>query len=551
MNRQCSWGDPFESGRLRTVGRGRLLAVALVAAFSVVACSSGTGPASSSSASVGGGTMSIRMLGDWPTLDPAAALGQPQGGSVSLGIDTAVYDRLVAPGPNGQLLPYLAKSWTVSASYQQVTFNLQPGLECADGTPLTATAIALSFRRFFKSPSVQFAMSGGPWTASPDDAANQITFGFAQPNADALFGFASPNSSVVCPAGVADPSQLSTTAVGSGAYTLTSAVHGDGVTLSRNPRWKWGPGGLTAADLPNTLMLKIVASNTTAANEILTGTLDGGVVVGTDVDRMLANTGLNSVSTSSAKLLPLVMNQTAGHATADPQVRAAIMTAIDPKAWGQAAFPGHATSGTSLFAKTALCYDPATANLVPRYSLDAAKQILKADGYTQDSSGILSKGGQPLAITVLGTQAFFGQGTQYTAAQLTSLGMKVTTADVANSAFGSTYVSGKWDVSVANTSVPNPAPSTFISIVSGPLPPQGTNYAHITDPQLTADVNAAVTAVGSARCPAWAKVQEDALVNYDWLPLATSVVYFFGQKKVTVSMFSTSYLETETLRRLA
>src|ERR1700687_970162 len=535
MNRRSSWGDSLEAGRVRTVGRGRLLAVAFLALIGVVACSSGSSTPPSS-ASAGGGTLTVRLLGDWITMDPSAPVGQPQGGSISLVINMAAYDRLVAPGPNGQILPYLAKSWTVSPSSQQVTFNLQSGLVCADGTPLTATAIANSVEPLLKSPSIQFAMSGGPWTATPNDSANQITFGFAQPNADSVVRFASPFASGVCPAGLANASQLSTTLVGSGAYTLTSAVHGSALNFARNPRWKWGPGGLTTTDLPDTLIMKIIASNTTAANEILTGTLDGGQIVGTDVDRLIANPSLSNVSTSSPKLLPLVMNQTAGHATADPQVRRAIMAAIDPKAWAQAAFPGHATTGTSLFASTAPCYDPSTAQLVPKYDLEAAKQILRAAGYTQDNSGIFTKGGQPLTVTVLGTQGFFGQGTAYTAAQLTTLGMKVITADVTNSAFGAAYVSGKWDVSVANTSAPNPAPSTFMSIVSGPLPPQGTNYAHIVDPQLDADVKTALTAVGAARCPAWAKVQQTGLKNFDWLPLASPVYYFFGQKKVTVSM---------------
>jgi peptide/nickel transport system substrate-binding protein len=490
------------------------------------------------------------LQGDFTNFDPAPPLGTP---NPTTAIITALYDRLLAPGKNGVLLPYLASSWTVAKSAQQITFHLRTGVTCADGSPLTATDVAASLTRFFTSPTSRFALAGGPYTAVGNDAKHTVIFTSAQPNPDNVYGLASPFSGIVCPAGLANPAQLLTNPSGSGPYTLTSAVHGSRVTMTRNPRWKWGPEGLTASQMPETLVQSVVTNETTAANELLTGQLDGSLIVGADVGRLYNDKSITHVQVVWPKILPLVMNQLPGHPTSDPQVRRAIMMAIDPKAWAQAAFPGNpATRGSSLFAPTSPCYDPATRKLRPTYSLAAAKQVLLNDGYTVGSNGKLSKDGQPLAVTVLGATSLWGQGQDYTAAQLTNLGMTVKDMNVDFTVFGPTYVAGKWDVAVAQVSAPNPAPFTFMTIVSGPTPEtSGVNYARIIDPKLDALVATAGKA-GSTNCKAWNAVQEQALKNYDWLPLASPVSYFFGRRSgnahVTADLRSSSYIEGETVR---
>ena len=76
---------------------------------------------SSKAATSKGGTFVERELSDFATLDPLA----PSGNNPDLGIETALYDRLVAPGPNGTVVPYVATSWTMSPSAKSITFNLR------------------------------------------------------------------------------------------------------------------------------------------------------------------------------------------------------------------------------------------------------------------------------------------------------------------------------------------------------------------------------------------------------------------------------------------
>jgi peptide/nickel transport system substrate-binding protein len=491
------------------------------------------------------GTFVERELSDFATLDPSA----PSGNNPDLGIENALYDRLVAPGPNGTVVPYVATSWSVSPSAKSITFNLRTDVRCTGGPILTATDIAKSFDRLFKSPGVEFALTGGPFTAVPDNAKHRITFTSQSPAPSAVYGFASPFAAIICPAGLAHPSELMNHAFGSGPYTLVSATHNVGVVMKRNPAWKWGPDGLTSKDLPAKLDEEVIANDTTAANELETGTLNGAQIAGTNVTRLLQDKSLVSVSTESPKTLPLVMNESPGHVTDDPQVRLAIMTAINPTDFSNAAFgKGYYSLSPSLFQKSAPCYDPDTANLIPKYSMTNAENILLADGYTS-SGGVLSKGGAPLDITVLGVPDIDGtDGNQYIAAQLTALGMTVTTLNEPTLAtYGGYYVPGKWDVTVVDMSAPNPAPSTFMSLLSGALPPTGTNYAYDTDATLTAAVTSAEAATGKASCPAWDDVQTVALRDYDLLPLSSPKAFWFGQKGATVQFFSPTYLETETL----
>lgn len=531
---------------------GGVLSAVAVAALIASCSTTPSASSSSSSSSSGGGEFVIRETSDWQTLDPSS----PSGPNPDLDIITALYDRLVAPGPNGTILPYVAKSWSISPSAKSITFNLRSGVVCSDGTALTASDIAKSFDRLFKSPGVEFALTGGPFTAVPNNSKNEITFTSQNPSPSALYGFASPFAGIICPAGLtaiqSNPSALVTHAYGSGPYTLVSATHNVGVILKRNPKWNWGPEGLTWKNLPSTLDEEVIPNDTTAANELETGTLDGGKIAGTDVSRLLQDKSLIHVVTEAPKVLPMVMNESSGHVTSDPQVRKAIIEAISPQAFSNAAFGnGFYALGSSIFLKGAPCYDSATANLVPKYSLSAAKQVLLNDGYTAGSNGTLTKGGHPLSVTVLGTPDILGSdGTQYIAAQLTSLGMTVTTLNEPSiSQFGAYYLPGKWDVTVVDMSAPNPAPSTFMSLLSGATPPNGTNYAYDLDPKVTAAVTAAEAATGSAQCPAWAKVQTVGLQDYDWLPLSSPKEFFFAKKGYTAQFLSPTYIETETLHK--
>src|SRR5262245_30313216 len=105
------------------------------------------GSASASSAFV------INMPVGPATLDPAEECG-----FTDLTITEAVYTRLTQygskPGPNGttqvdpgHIVPYLAKSWTISRGGLVYTFHLRSGVKFSDGTPVDSKAVKFSLER--------------------------------------------------------------------------------------------------------------------------------------------------------------------------------------------------------------------------------------------------------------------------------------------------------------------------------------------------------------------------------------------------------------------
>ena len=90
-----------------------------------------------------------------------------------------------------------------------------------------------------------------------------------------------------------------------------------------------GPNGVTAKDLPENVVFKVVTNETTAANLLLSGSLDLARAAGQDVPRLLEDKSLLNKTTTSFYKYPLIFNQAPTETTSDPKVREALVSAID------------------------------------------------------------------------------------------------------------------------------------------------------------------------------------------------------------------------------
>ena len=218
------------------------LAALLVGVLVIAGCSNST---SGNATTKGGGTVVLRILGQWSSFDLQGATDGAQQVIVS-----ATYDRLLELDSTGHQIPYLAKSWVETPT--SIKFTLRGDATCSDGTPVTATVVANSLKRLVdpatNSTTVRRVFGPGPYTISADDAARSVTFSLGTPFSDLLSGFADPVTGIVCPAGLANPASLKTQMYGSGPYTLVSAVGGDSVTLKLRREWNWATG-TTAKEL--------------------------------------------------------------------------------------------------------------------------------------------------------------------------------------------------------------------------------------------------------------------------------------------------------------
>lgn len=89
-----------------------------------------------------GGTLTVGIYSDIPTLDPHKSTSTITPITFSL-----VYNSLVDLGKNLEVLPSLAERWEVSADGLTWTFHLRPGVKFHNGRPLEAKDVQFSIER--------------------------------------------------------------------------------------------------------------------------------------------------------------------------------------------------------------------------------------------------------------------------------------------------------------------------------------------------------------------------------------------------------------------
>jgi peptide/nickel transport system substrate-binding protein len=222
------------------------LAVTVALASALVgACGLGDGAApGGNQAAERAATLVIARPADSVSLDPALASDLE-----SAEVNLLLYDTLVRHRPeSGELEPWLARAWEVDDAGTAWTFHLRPGVRFSDGTPVDAEAVAWNFARQV-DPHHPFhhghfvAWDGGTVQLVGVEAIDPLTvrMTLAAPYAPFLATLSRAPLAIVSPAaavrsrGAAEPA-----AVGSGPFVLEQWVHGERITLRRNPRY-WGP----------------------------------------------------------------------------------------------------------------------------------------------------------------------------------------------------------------------------------------------------------------------------------------------------------------------
>jgi peptide/nickel transport system substrate-binding protein len=496
---------------------GRSIACLGLAVIASTGCATGF---SQPGAAVAGGTVTVRLNSDWATLDPQG----PTANNIAAQLVMAPYDRLLAYD-GAKIVPYLAKSWKASPS--TINFTLRTDATCADGTPVTATVVANSLKRTFSVFSgVVQEFGPGPYDISADDATATVTIKLGTPNSDAFYFFADPQAGgIVCPAGLANQNSLATTPSGSGPYILQSAVHGDSVNFKLRPEWKWGPRGVTAqtSGFPQTLVFKVVDNPTTATNLLLTGGLDVASITGPDVTRLQNDRSFTQKRTHSFASYTVYFNAFPPHPTADPQVRRALMAALDEQGWNQAANFGLGTLSASFLEPGTVCYDATTAKVYPTGGPAKAKAILEAAGYSAGSDGKLQRNGQPLVVTAVGGNTL-NHGPEYAVNQYASAGITVNAQITDFAAASARTRTGNFDVYFGSNPLDLPVASAGFRYIAGP-----NNFGRTSDPALDAAVQTALSAPDATVCQEWSKVQKLALQDFVAQPVPAPEVSWFSR----------------------
>lgn len=519
----------------------RLAAGVLALGLIVVGC--GGAPAGEESAGATGGpdTFSIRAPQDWDSFD-----FQVDARLMMATVTGPAYDRMVAVPPGGTgYVPYLAESWEQTPT--SITFTMREDAACEDGHILTAADAARSYQRWLdvekRSGAVEESALGGlgsgPWTITVDD---EFTWTIASetPYGNMMQIFST--TGVICPAGfdalAADPRALETGMYGSGPYRLVSAAQGDNVQFALREEWNWGPEGSNPDQLPRELSIRVVAEDTTAANQLVTGELDAATVQGPNASRLVEEPSLAHGTAPNFSVTKLHFNMRDGRpgalsaGAAGDVFREAVFTAVDPQAWNQAEADGRKMALDNSFRPDAECYNPAVVESVPASSIERAREILAGGPFTYEGDRLMLDGA-PFEVEIV-TQTSMAAGPEYLFGVMQQLGMQATLNNLEGAAFGQAILGGNFDIGLTGAARESGLPGIGVQSAIGPPTPDGGNVAAtgFQDARVTELVELASASVGQERCDYWSEWQALVVDRHYLRPLVAEDIDTFSGSMV-------------------
>ena len=318
-------------------------------------------------------------------------------------VQRQVLDSLVFQKDDGSFVPWLAKSWDVSADATAYTFHLRDDVTFTDGEAFDAAAVKANFDRIAdpatKSAQAASMLGGELYQATEVVDPHTVTVRFSKPYAPFLqaastaqLGFYAPQVLAKHSADLAAGGKGIT--VGTGPFELTSYTPNQEIVYTRNADYRWAPQGMKAPAF-RTLRVQILPEASTRSGSVASGEIDlasqlpPNLVAGLD--------GKATVKSVEVPGLPysLFLNEKHG-VFADQRVREAFTRAVDVDAAVKKIFFGQFPRAWSILGPTTPGYDKSLEGARP-FDRKAAEQLLDDAGWTQrGADGIRMKDGRRL-----------------------------------------------------------------------------------------------------------------------------------------------------------
>jgi len=278
----------------RTVSRATTLFVAL--AILLAACTGTTSGGPSGSGAGGakaayGGSVTFAMNSDISNMAPMLS-----GLFVDRHLMYAMYDSLVRVTPKGEIIPWLATKWTVSADGKSYTFTLRTDVKYQDGTAFDADSAKWNLDRYRTTKeSLRLGELAPIDTVTVVDPAT-LKVDLKAPSAPFLSVLVDRSGMMLSrkavEAGGADFTRKAFKA-GSGPFILTEAVKDDHYTFQKNPDW-WGRAA-NGDKLPylDTVIIKPITDGDVRLTNVRTGQVQAtNAVTGKDVPTVKSDSTL-------------------------------------------------------------------------------------------------------------------------------------------------------------------------------------------------------------------------------------------------------------------
>lgn len=377
-------------------------------------------------------------------------------------------ETLVDMNEKNEIMPLLAKSWTVSPDRKKVIFNLQEGVKFHDGTPFNAEAAAFVFNEAKAKKFIYITLLEG-FEKATADSEYELSFHLSAPFAALLPTLGYRPLCIFSPTAYQAKGEagLATQIVGTGPFVHTKYVKGEYTLFEKNKDY-WQKG----KPYFDSVRIVIVPDAATRTAMLERGEIDRTVQLGDlEMIRLERNKNIRVRTVPSTRQFYVVLNHRVAPMN-DPNFRKALNYAIDKAGIVQSVFAGR---GAALMTAPTVTEgvvgytdmrQPGEETIFP-YDVAKAKALLKEAGYeVRDSDGFLKDSrGQRLRLklwTPRGATKGDYQTAQLIQTFLTQLGIGVDLTVMESAAFSSAMNQGpedaKYDMSLLSWGIPTADP---------------------------------------------------------------------------------------------
>ncbi|MFE5033755.1 ABC transporter substrate-binding protein [Streptomyces sp. NPDC056683] len=435
------------------------LAALLTTSVLLTACGSGDdGSGGGSGQAKSGGTLTFAVGSDAGCVDP-----QQVGSNDTIYSVRQLVDSLTDQDPKtGKIVPWLAKSWDISADATTFTFHLRSGVTFSDGSKLTAQVVKDNFDAVPDLGALgtlaEGYLSGVKSTTVVDPLTVKVTF--KQPNAQFLQATSTHSLGIESSASVKKSPQrkCSDGVVGSGPFVLKQYVQNQSITLGKRTGYDWGSSlwSKKGGAYLDKLVFKVVPEAGVRAGSLQSGQVDAISSVGKANEAALKGGQVTLQSRANPGVVFGLGLNNSRPLLKDAKVRQAISAAVDRKQIADTVYPTGTQPATSILAHTTPDYTDLSSDL----ALDTAKakSLLDSAGWKAGSDGIRTKDGKKLTLTIswFPNAATNQPALELVQQQLKSVGIDVVLKQLPVTQFATTIQSGDFDVVWGNTTRADP-----------------------------------------------------------------------------------------------
>jgi len=313
-------------------------------------------------------------------------------------------DTLITKDLQGNAIPALARSWTVSGDGLTWTFQLRNDVKFHDGTPLNALAVKASIERAL-APETKSPIAGslfGPVASVQATGDFTVVIKLKEPFAPFLDNLTDPRAMIVSPQAVRDlGDRFGRSPMGTGPFKFQEWRSADRIIFARNPDYRWAPSYAHAGPpFVDRLVMRIMPESAAQVAAFERGELSVLGVPPTDVRRLQA-TNKYPIFSFLRKGVGLFMEfNVTKEPFSDPRVRRALNYAIEKKSVLQIGLEGLGEVAYGPLPPSIWGYWEGIKDYAPKYDPAKAKALLAEAGWQVGPSGMLSKDGRPLSFVL-------------------------------------------------------------------------------------------------------------------------------------------------------